>query len=468
MADKTVIACFFYLLLALVLRQTYGTYDGAAVGALACGLLLLVTSVTTPVPSQMSFPHLHSRRWDAMAIERAGWALLSIICLLLWLDPRLVIGDLPGFVPALIRSTLGISVAATLTGLLVSIVGGIELRKLAGWCAAATASGLLAARIATIGAIPEPGIDVYTTCTLACDYFAAGENPYSTEYPDVYDGRYEHDPHFFYWPAYLFWAFPFRLLFGDVRYGLVAADFVAAIFLWKTGQRLKLSDVNAALVALAWLAHPVSLLVTEAAWIDPILAMWSSISLYMVVTRRWATLGLCLGVIAGTKQYGALFSLLISVFLLARRPMVGLRVAAISSVTWLALLGPFVLWNRTAFYQSTIQYYLRGSVRVDSLSIPAWTANTIGFEIPGTVLLTAYLLIVGGICGWLFTRRRLTIHDVVGGATVAYASIFLLGRLAFCNYYYFAAFLALCYLLILLASVQKRSPTAACSAMPGG
>ena len=128
---------------------------------------------------------------------------------------------------------------------------------------------LLALRVLTLVASPQPQIDVFVTNNLACDYLLAGQNPYAATYPDVYKGTLPHLPGFFYWPALLYCLTPFRWR-GDVRDATIAADLITAAMLWASARQLRWQPLPAAFLLLAWLTFPVCLFVLEQAWVDPL------------------------------------------------------------------------------------------------------------------------------------------------------------------------------------------------------
>jgi hypothetical protein len=297
---------------------------------------------------------------------------------------------------------------------------------------------------------------VFVTNTMACDYLLRGQNPYSAAYPDVYDGKYGYAPGFFYWPAYLVWVAPFRAALGDIRYGIVAADALTAVLLAAAGRKLGLSPYTAWLLPLVWLAHPVSLLVVELAWVDPVLVMGVAALAYCLIAQRWPAAGVAIGLVSATKQYGALVGLLTLVVVLVRHRRAVVPVVATASATWLAMLAPYVLLDGRAFYQRTVAVYVGGAVRTDALSIVALAKNVLGADVPGPWLLMAYLVIVAASVTWLARRRDVSLADWAAVNGLAYGAIFLLGKQAFCNYYYFVTFFLLVYVVASLAEDARR------------
>ena len=301
---------------------------------------------------------------------------------------------------------------------------------------------LLVIRVATLQATPEPRIDVFVTNTFACDYLLAGNNPYAAWYPDIYEGASGYAPGFFYWPTYLYWATPFRALFEDVRFATLAADLLVSGLLLVAGIKLGLSRPAAALVPLVWLSHPVSLMVLELAWIDPVLILGIAGTALCLILRRWLALGIVLGLVAATKQYGGLVGLLSIAAVFAVQRKATPRVVVSAAVTWVAMLGPYVLLDWRSLYERTVGVYIHTPMRPDALSLVAMIRNEWGVEVPGFVLLPVYLAITIAACVWLARSDR-GLHRWAGVLALCYGAIFLLGKLAFCNYYYVVAFLVL-------------------------
>jgi hypothetical protein len=443
---RTTIAVLFYVLLALVLRMTYGTYHAVWLVALAAGWAGLAIAVC-------------GERWRSQPAGASSHLVLATTLLAfamaLWLEP-FVVAPAYECVMHVIRlaHTLLVAVAAAL------FVGAWSRQpwspRTTVFLAALGCTVLVFTRLLTIVAAPSPEIDVLVTNTLACDYFLAGHNPYACWYPDIYDGRYGYAPGFFYWPAYLYFAAPFQALFGDVRYASVAADVLTAIILALVGRRLNLDLATRALVPLVWLAQPVSLLVIELGWIDPVLILGIAATAWCILCGRYALAGIALGAVVATKQYGVLVACLTVPYLFAVHREMMKRTAIATVATACVLMAPWLLLDSRAFLERTVNVYLTAPSRSDALSLVTWANDRFGVSLPGTMLVVAYALAVG-YATWRMVRiRDAWLVDWAGLLAVTYSTIFLLGKQAFCNYYVFVAFLALLAAMLSMAEDRHR------------
>lgn len=443
MSTRTTIAVLFYMLLALVLRLTYGTYHPTLLIVLAVsfgafvGLAVLRRSSQQRIDPATSQPLVLSMVFLAFAV-------------MMWFDPLIISSQHAGAMSAVrVCTTLQL---ITAIALVVSHLSGRRLPWVV-WPALAIAWAIVPlVRIQTLHASPNPAIDVFVTNTMASDYLLAGENPYAAHYPDVYQGKFDYQPGFFYWPVYLFWATPFRALLGDVRWAMIAADLLTAAALVFVGRRLKFPATTTALLPLLWFAHPVSLLVLELAWIDPLLIAGIAALLACMLSRRWLAVGVLLGIVAATKQYGTLVGVMTMVTIFAHHRPAAKRVLITSATVWLSLMLPFVFLDGRALFDNTIGVYIGAAVRPDALSLVAHLKNTLDITLPGGMLLAVYLSVVAGGCWWLAKRTDGDLAPWAGILATAMGTIFLFGKQAFCNYYYVVAFLVLAFMVLSMAA----------------
>jgi hypothetical protein len=451
MSLRTASAVFAYLLLAVVLRFTYGTFHATWVLVLAGG-----------IAAYAGLMAVRNRRLDepdpCVSVEFVYATVLMTFALMLWIDPMVVYAS----------NTSALNLIRACSVALVTAAG---MCFVAHWLSPSTANAfwgmglflgtaaLLVARFQTLRAVPNPTIDVFITNTLAVDYLRAGLNPYAHTYPDVYDGKYGYAPGFFYWPAYLYEATIARAVFGDIRFAMIAADMVAALLVRWIGKRLGLSPPAAWLVALLWLAQPVSLLVLELAWVDPLMIGGVAVLAWAMLRRYWLLAGAMLGLVAATKQYGILLALPTLAFVFASQRRQTVRVAVAASVTWCAFVLPFVLADWRGFYDHTIGVYLSVPPRNDALSLVAWSQNVLGLTLPQGLAMGVALAIAGGLTWRLSRSEDPTLADWAGVTAVAYAVVFLLGKQAFCNYYFLVAFFVLLHALFSQGNDERRLET---------
>ncbi len=442
MSPRTAIAVLFYMLLAMVLRLTYGTYHPTLLIVLAVsfgtfvGLAVLRRNSEKPIDPATSHGLILSM-------------VFLTFSLMLWFDPLVVTAPEIG-----VTSGVRLCTTVQLIAAIVLFASQLLRRRLPWvvWPALVIAWAVVPlVRAETIGAAPDPGIDVFVTNTLASDYLLAGKNPYAGDYPDVYEGRYDYQPGFFYWPAYLFWATPFRALLGDVRWAMIAADLLTAAALVVVGRKLNFPATTTAMLPLVWLAHPVSLLVLELAWIDPLLIAGVAVLMACLLSRRWLAVGIVLGIVAATKQYGTLIGVMTMVYVFAHHRDAARRVLLSSAATWSLLMLPFVFLDWRALFDNTIGVYISAAVRPDALSLVAHLQNTFDITLPGGLLLAVYLSAVAGGCWWLAKRKQADLAQWAGMLATVMGTIFLFGKQAFCNYYFVVAFLVLAFVMLSMA-----------------
>lgn len=440
LSRRSAIAVSCYVLLGFILRMTQGTFHPVMVWTLA-GVLTCV--------GYLAFrPGAASRVSERASPAGTLAAVLFASATMLAMDPLLMTADME------LSVTSGAAISLVrIASYVLAIASGLYCicyfcnvpapRFAAKLCLIVCAISLFVMRIEGVLATPEPQIDVFVTNSLACEHFLAGRNPYAQTYPDIYEGTKDYQPGFFYWPAYLYVAAPFYAL-GDIRLAVVAGDLLTAFFLVVLLKRAGLKGDSVWLAPLAWLACPVSLLVLELGWIDPILVVGSAALAAALACRRMILVGVAIGFLAATKQYGALAGIVTLSWVWANeRQRFGQALTA-AACTFAALVGPFLIVDWRSFYDSTIAVYVTAAMRLDALSLLVWAKRTLGISINSGVLVAVYLGLIVAAC-WRLGHRITVLRDWAGVMAFTYGAIFLLGKLAFCNYYYFAGFWMLLY-----------------------
>ena len=303
------------------------------------------------------------------------------------------------------------------------------------------------ARILTLGASPNPFIDVYVWISQACRYFMDGKNPYVQNYVDIYleaGGQSYYPPTFNYPPGLLFWCLPFEKLFHDIRGGYVMADVVTAICLYFGAKRLKSPRFFSETLALLWLAFPVGLFTLEQAWVDALLVMGTALMALALLHGWWIAAGIAVGFTLGVKQYSLFVALFAVVWVWrsqSRKIFIRFFIAAVGTTS--ALYLPFLLAAPGPFYYSVVQSLLNQPRRMDSFSLTALLNNQFLLVVPNSLV-----TLISGV-GFLALFLPLILGKKVDAAdygrrlVVLYGIVFLCGKQAFCNYYQFLAFLLL-------------------------
>jgi len=226
------------------------------------------------------------------------------------------------------------------------------------WLAGIVIVVFTAAGIEMIRGLPAPDIDVWYMLQSAAHALSHGHNIYATRWTSGVPGEMSNG--FAYLPGSALLLWPFQLLFGDVRYGLLAALVVTAVILWRVSPR----KTSAALLGPLVLLYPHAIVGLGQAWIDPLALSLLCGTAYAVIRGRhgWATV--CFGLCLLCKQQ--LWILLPLAFFWKD---FGWRRAARSAVGALAGIVPWVITDPRAFYDSGIGYNLFLAPRADSLSL---------------------------------------------------------------------------------------------------
>src|SRR5204863_7159736 len=141
-------------------------------------------------------------------------------------------------------------------------------------------------------------------------------------------------------PLPLMLVAPARAILGDVRWThLIALEAAAVLIVLTAGSR---GIWAAALLLLT----PRSLLVIEAAWVDPIVILMLAFTLYCAL-RKPRMLWLALGLLLASKQYMVLLLPLTTLLMQGNTRRVLLRAMLVAAAVTL----PFLLWNPAAFVQ---------------------------------------------------------------------------------------------------------------------
>jgi len=148
---------------------------------------------------------------------------------------------------------------------------------------------------------PDPTIDVWVYLQIAAERIQQGINPYSLDFPAVYAGK---PPAAFpYSPVTLLYLTPFHATFGDVRYGLVFAIFLAGILCFSQSNDGSKKYLHISLLAL----FPSTLNVIEQSWIDPVSLIPLAMAIRGLQKRQnyWFVAGLLL--LPAVKHYNLAF-----------------------------------------------------------------------------------------------------------------------------------------------------------------
>jgi hypothetical protein len=324
---------------------------------------------------------------------------------------------------------------------LAAVIGGLlTLTKPPGKTAERFLAGALVLTFAALVLIPrispKPFIDVFFNNTSATDYLLQGKNPYPQAYTELYQGAFGYKPGFLYFPGTFLGLVVGRALFGDIRAGMLLALAIGALALsWATLREKLDARWRYGLPTLA-LAFAVMPFVVEQSWIDPLLVAPTILAAVLVSERRWIGAGIAFGILIATKQYGFVMAGLLGLWGLRLDARSALsRAAPVAACTALAILAPFALANPDVFYASTVVSQMKPAMRLDAFNLAVHLArNDMALPVPVALALSAS----GGIfsAAWLAIRKRPGLADAAAALFASFATAFLFGKWAFCNYWY--------------------------------
>ena len=175
------------------------------------------------------------------------------------------------------------------------------------------------------------------------------------------------------------------------------------------------------------LLTPRSLLVIEAAWIDPIVILMLAFTLYCAV-RKPRMLWLALGMFLASKQYVVLLTPLMVLLLKGEKRRILFKAMMVAAAVTL----PFFLWNPSAFVQNVITLQFRLPFRMDALSFTSMFAHLTGYQIGAW----AGFVAAGAATFYAMRRSPHNPGGFAGAAAIVLLVFFALNKQAFCNYYF--------------------------------
>jgi len=280
----------------------------------------------------------------------------------------------------------------------------------------------------------KTGIDTHLFLNMASDYFFTGTNPYSVNYPDIYNGEFTDeygDKYYFnYWPMALYICAPFRYVFGDVRFAFVLAQIIFVVILLKN--RAKLSYQQLVLIAVLWLTNIVMLYVNERSWLDSLAVPFLLSSLIFLKNKKYMLASIMIGIMASLKLYYVFALPFFGIYLLREKKWKEIIYMGLAfGVTFV----PFIIASFDDLYQSTITFISSTKVREDSLSIVSAIKRlyNLDYSKAGTIITFAAM----GLFYFLFWRSKNHILNMAKYINLTFFVIFLFSKQSFCNYFYF-------------------------------
>jgi hypothetical protein len=295
------------------------------------------------------------------------------------------------------------------------------------------ALGLMSAAGATmIAAAGKPHIDVFWLLQGSTKGLVSGADMYRQQWAETRASYYSHGLFDVY--PYLPWTsvllLPFRLVFGDIRYGLVAFLAAAAFMARRLGTgAADVTGVRArhlpALLPLLIALHPKVTYADQLAWTEPLLVALLT-GMVLAVERGRTTLAVaCLALALASKQHIVLLLPLTALW-----PRFGLRRTLISAGSALLLVSPWIIAGPRDFWHDAVDANLGLGYRSDAFCIATWVHKTFGHD-PGFAL-TAVGLLIAYVLAW---RVRGDAFGFCAGAGLLVLALDITMTQSFFNHY---------------------------------
>jgi hypothetical protein len=251
---------------------------------------------------------------------------------------------------------------------------------------------MVGAGVAMIVSSPKPPNDVWYTLQAAGHALSHGRNIYTTKWTTGVPGELSNG--FAYLPGSAVLLWPFHAVFGDVRYGLLAALAATAFLLVRFGHG-PFGILAGSLVLL----YPRVLFGVEQSWIDPLLVMAVAAMVVLMTHKRHGWAVIALAVCLACKQQAWLVLPLAAFW-----KDFGWRRALLSACGAVAFIVPWVVAAPAAFYNGAISHdlFLPPAATQNALSLYDLAFRdglNLGFGC--TVFATVVALV---LCAWRLPR----------------------------------------------------------------
>jgi Glycosyltransferase family 87 len=282
-------------------------------------------------------------------------------------------------------------------------------------------------------------MDVQVFLDEGIDALLSGVNPYSVTFTNVFDA--EHTDLYYgpgvveggrvlygfpYLPTTLLLDIPGRLL-GEVRFVHLGALLATAVLI-----RHLATDRTGRAMAVLLLSAPVSRVVVNAYWVEPLLGLLLALTVWSMLRGRPGWTGIALGLLLASKQY--LVVAAPSVLALVRGP--ARRSFVVAAATAMAVVVPFLAWDPAGFWRAVVQWQFVQPFRDDAMSLLPGLEDVFG-DLPGWFIAGPSLvlgLLVSALVAW---RTRPGPTALALGMGLSLLLTVLFSKQAFPNYFGF-------------------------------
>ncbi len=293
-----------------------------------------------------------------------------------------------------------------------------------------TALGLMsAAGVTMIAAAPQPHIDVFFLLQGSTRGLLSGDDMYRQQWAATRASYYSHGLFDVY--PYLPWTsvllLPFRIIFGDIRYGLVAALAGAAALSRRMAGGITRPGTRyiPALLALLVALHPKVTYADQLSWTEPLLVVLLAGMVLAAEQGRPRLAVACLMLALASKQHIVLLLPLAALW-----PRFGVRRALTAAGGALLLVSPWIIAGPHDFWHDAVDANIGLGYRADALCIATWVHKEFGHD-PGFTLTGLGLLIAYAIA-W---RVRGDAFGFCAGAGLLILALDITNTQSFFNHY---------------------------------
>jgi hypothetical protein len=279
-----------------------------------------------------------------------------------------------------------------------------------------------------IHASPSPRIDVWLIHQQAARALLAGRSPYAPGVIETIDTFHQQTvvKAYGYPPMNAVLTAVAYAFTGETRWATLVAILIGGYLLWLTARRARRpGDPWPDLLLACFLFHPRGLFVVEQAWGDPLALPFLAGFALAAASGRRRLAAVLLGLLCSVKQHFAIYGVVLVLV-----PGIGVSGAVLALATAAATYLPFAIASPRGLWTGLVELHTKGAFRADSLSLTAVIADA-GFVLPSWVGVVATL----GFLAFV-TRIARTLGALLLASAVAFLIFYVLGRQAFCNYYY--------------------------------
>ncbi len=216
----------------------------------------------------------------------------------------------------------------------------------------------------------------------------------------------------------------------ETRWAQLAAILAGGVLLRLLARRTQRTTEQATLGDLLMaclLFHPRGLFVLEQAWGEPLALPFLGAFALAATARRWRLAAVMLGLLCALKQHFLMY-----LPALALVPGIGVPGVAIALGTLVATYAPYALSTASLrdLWTNLVVHHLGNPFRPDSLSLPGMLASA-GIALPAGLGFASAAASLG-VLRWI--PRAL--GPLLLASSLSFLLFYVLGRQAFCNYYY--------------------------------